>query len=81
MHLTANQGRMDYAHYPTIGCGIIGSGAMESAHHTVQKRMKLSAQRWSKHAAEHLLNLRVISRNQQWDKVIELARTNLVKSA
>jgi hypothetical protein len=82
MYLKANEGRMDYAHYQTIGCGIIGSGAVESAHRTVvQKRMKLSGQRWSKTGAGHMLNLRVISMNQQWDKVIGLARTNFANSA
>src|SRR5690242_2092222 len=40
-YLKANRSRMDYKHYQTIGCGIIGSGAVESAHRTVvQKRMK-----------------------------------------
>jgi hypothetical protein len=40
---------MDYKHNQTIGCGIIGSGAIESAHRTVvQKQMKLSGQYWSK---------------------------------
>lgn len=35
-----NKTRMDYKHYPKIGCGIIGSGAIESVHRTViQKRL------------------------------------------
>ncbi|MFM6408528.1 MAG: ISLre2 family transposase, partial [Microcystis sp.] len=39
----ANRDRMDYKKYLRIGCGIIGSGAIESAHRTVvQKRLKLS---------------------------------------
>ena len=52
-----NKGRMRYKKYcvlrtkykyKNIGCGIIGSGAIESAHRTVmQKRMKQSGQRWS----------------------------------
>lgn len=34
-----NKDRMDYQKYKTMGCGIIGSGAIESAHRTViQKR-------------------------------------------
>jgi hypothetical protein len=38
-----NTHRMDYKMYKQIGAGIIGSGAIESAHRTViQKRMKLS---------------------------------------
>ena len=73
-YLEANRSRMDYKHYQSIGCGIIGSGAIESAHRTVvQKRMKLSGQRWSKKGAQHMLNLRVIYMNHQWDKVIQLA--------
>jgi hypothetical protein len=81
-YLKANQNRMDYKHYSQIGCGIIGSGAIESAHRTVvQKRMKLSGQRWSKKGAGHLLNLRVIYMNRQWNKVIHLAKTNFATAA
>jgi hypothetical protein len=77
-YLRANRDRMDYQRYRSLGCGIIGSGAVESAHRTVvQKRMKLSGQRWSKQGAGHMLNLRVIHMNRQWDKVIQLAKTNL----
>ena len=81
-YLKANQDRMDYQHYQSLGCGIIGSGAVESAHRTVvQKRMKLSGQRWSKQGAGHMLNLRVIHMNQQWDKVIQLAKTDFANTA
>lgn len=74
--------RMDYQKYQRIGCGIIGSGAIESAHRTVvQKRMKLSGQRWSKKGAQHLLNLRVINKNQQWSKVVELSRQGMKAAA
>jgi len=56
-------------------CGIIGSGAIESAHRTViQKRMKLSGQRWSITGAENMLRLRVISMNKQWAKVVDLLK-------
>jgi hypothetical protein len=82
VYLKANQNRMDYKHYQQLGCGIIGSGAIEAAHRTVvQKRMKLSGQRWSKKGAGHLLNLRVIYMNQQWDKVIHLVKTNFANTA
>jgi hypothetical protein len=81
-YLTANLDRMDYQRYSTIGSGIIGSGAIEAAHRTVvQKRMKLSGQRWSKKGAQHMLNLRVIHMNRQWDKVIQLAKTTFANSA
>lgn len=55
-----NKDRMDYKRYQQMGCGIIGSGAIESAHRTVvQKRMKQSGQRWSIRGAQNMLNLRV----------------------
>lgn len=71
----SNKDRMDYQKYKQLGCGIIGSGAIESAHRTViQKRMKLSGQRWSKQGAQNMLNLRVINKNQQWRKIIEMSK-------
>ena len=70
-----NKKRMRYKQYRNIGCGIIGSGAIESAHRTViQKRMKLSGQRWSTNGVENMLRLRVISMNKQWSKVIDLLK-------
>lgn len=71
-----NQNRMDYKYYKTIGAGIIGSGAIESAHRTVvQKRMKLSGQRWSLQGAQNMLNLRVTYMNEKWENVINLAKS------
>ena len=62
-----NKGRMKYKQYRAIGCGIIGSGAIKSAHRTVvQKRMKLSGQRWSIKGAKNMLRLRVISMNKHF---------------
>jgi len=70
-----NKDRMDYQKYQQLGCGIIGSGAIESAHRTViQKRMKLSGQRWSKQGAQNMLNLRVINKNHQWAKIVEISK-------
>jgi hypothetical protein len=70
-----NKDRMDYQKYQQMGCGIIGSGAIESAHRTViQKRMKLSGQRWSKQGAQNMLNLRVINKNHQWGKIVEISK-------
>ena len=72
-----NKDRMEYQYYRQIGCGIIGSGAIESAHRTViQERMKLSGQRWSKQGAQNMLNLRVTYMNEKWDNVIQLVKTN-----
>lgn len=74
-YYTKNACRMNYEAYKNIGAGLIGSGAIESAHRTVvQKRMKLSGQRWSNKGAQNMLNLRVLKMNQQWDKVIGLIK-------
>ncbi|GHV28367.1 hypothetical protein FACS1894176_10890 [Bacteroidia bacterium] len=70
-----NKDRMDYKTYRNIGCGIIGSGSIESAHRTViQKRMKLSGQHWSKEGTQNMLRLRVIAMNRQWNKVISILK-------
>jgi hypothetical protein len=36
--------------------------------------MKLSGQRWSKKGAQNMLNLRVMNKNQQWRKIIEMSK-------
>jgi hypothetical protein len=74
--------RMDYKLFRQLGCGIIGSGAIESAHRTViQQRMKLSGQHWSRDGANNMLRLRVTSMNKQWHKVINLLREPVNKVA
>ena len=81
-YYNSNIERMDYKEYKQIGCGIIGSGAIESTHRTlIQERMKLSGQRWSKEGAQNMLNLRVTHMNGQWNKIIRLAKTNFVAAA
>jgi hypothetical protein len=78
----SNRHRMDYKKYKQIGAGIIGSGAIESAHRTVvQKRMKLSGQRWSRKGAQNMLNLRTTSMNGQWNKIIALTKINFKNAA
>lgn len=78
----ANEDRMDYKNYLQIGCGIIGSGAIESAHRTiVQKRLKLSGQRWTKCGAQNMLNLKVTHMNGQWNKVVNLVKTEFKAAA
>ena len=69
--------------YKTIGCGIIGRGAIESAHRTViQKRMKQAGQRWTNNGATNMLRLRIFSMNKQWAKVIDFFKMPpLAKSA
>jgi Uncharacterised protein family (UPF0236) len=74
-YYTNNIERMDYKAYKNIGVGLIGSGAIESAHRTVvQKRMKQSGQRWSNKGAQNMLNLRVLKMNDQWEKVVQLIK-------
>lgn len=74
-YYTSNINRMDYKRYKQIGCGIIGSGAIESTHRTlIQQRMKLSGQRWGKNGAQNMLNLRVTMMNEQWNKIIKLVK-------
>lgn len=76
-----NKGRMDYARYAKIGSGIIGSGAIESAHRTViQKRLKQSGQRWGIKGAQNVLNLRVVYMSNQWHKVINLITIEQAKA-
>lgn len=73
-YFESNLDRMDYARYLQLGCGLIGSGAIESAHRTViQHRMKQAGQRWTMQGAQHMLNLRVIKENGQWTKIIHMA--------
>lgn len=74
-YYTGNADRMDYQAYKKTGAGIIGSGAIESAHRTVvQKRMKQSGQRWSNKGAQNMLNLRVLTMNGQWDTVVKMIK-------
>lgn len=64
-----NRFRMHYDEYQKKNYSI-GSGAIESAHKTViQRRMKLSGQRWSKQGAQHMLDLRTVSMSRHWDWV------------
>lgn len=78
----SNKTRMDYPLYKKLGAGIIGSGAIESAHRTVvQKRMKQSGQRWSRKGAQNMLYLRVTKKNQQWSKIVELTKKEFCKAA
>lgn len=69
-----NRERMRYDEYIRRGLSI-GSGAIESAHRTVvQRRMKLSGQRWADTGAENILDLRVCAMSAKWDIVIGLIR-------
>jgi hypothetical protein len=73
-YLDNNAERMKYPEYLRRGL-LIGSGAIESAHRTViQRRMKLSGQRWSKKGARHMLNLRTLNMSGHWHRVTDFYR-------
>jgi len=66
-YLNNNKYRMDYPVYRSKGLQI-GSGAMEAAHRTlVQKRCKLSGQRWTPKGVTNIISLRNLKMNNQWD--------------
>lgn len=68
-YLERNESRMDYPTYSKKGLQI-GSGAMEAAHRTlVQKRCKLSGQRWTIKGATNIINLRNLNMNNRWSEL------------
>jgi len=68
-YYTSNINRMEYKTYKTIGAGIIGSGAIESAHRTlIQCRYKQSGQVWSMDGIQNMLNLRTVYQNRDLTK-------------
>lgn len=73
-YIDNNQSRMNYPDFLNRNL-LIGSGAIESAHRTViQRRMKLSGQRWSKDGARNMLNIRVINMSGHWNRVQQFFR-------
>lgn len=66
--------RMRYKSFQEAGY-LIGSGPIESAHRTVvQKRLKLSGQRWTKKGAQQILNLRTANLSGDWGLVEKCIR-------
>lgn len=66
--------RMDYPTYLQRGL-YIGSGAIEAAHRTViQKRLKLSGQRWTREGAQNVLNLRTLNMSGRWHELQQQLR-------
>jgi len=66
--------RMQYHRFREKGL-LIGSGAMESAHKDVlQKRLKLSGQRWTKLGLQQMAQLRVAYKGGKWNQVEELCK-------
>jgi hypothetical protein len=69
-----NRTRMLYGTYRKKGL-LIGSGPIESAHRNIiQKRLKLSGQRWSKSGVQYVANLRVANKSSNWNRVIEMIK-------
>jgi len=67
-----NRKRMRYKTFKEKGL-LIGSGAIEAAHRTVvQKRMKLSGQRWTIDGAQKILSLRTAYMSDKWDRVKDI---------
>jgi hypothetical protein len=66
--------RMQYHLFKRKGL-IIGSGAIESAHKDVlQKRLKLSGQRWTKKGLQQMAQLRVAYKSGQWNQIKHLCK-------
>lgn len=71
-YLKTNKKRINYGEYISKGL-LIGSGAIEAAHRNViQKRLKLSGQRWTIQGAQQIANLRTYKNSNSWNKVVEL---------
>jgi len=71
-YLQNNETRINYGLYKEQGL-LFGSGAIESANRDIiQKRMKLSGQRWTLSGAQQMLNLRVCYKSGHNRKLHEL---------
>jgi hypothetical protein len=71
-YLQNNINRINYGLYKERGL-LFGSGAIESANRNIiQKRMKLSGQRWTISGAQQMLNLRICFKNGQNEKLRNL---------
>lgn len=71
-YYTKNKERMQYGSFRKKGL-LVGSGPIESANRTViQKRMKLSGQRWTIEGGQNILDLRIAHLNGNWNKIIQL---------
>jgi len=73
-YLDKNKYRMAYDQYLKEGL-MIGSGPIESAHRTVlQKRMKLSGQRWGEAGGDKMIDLRVAVMSEKSHLISEVFR-------
>ena len=66
--------RMQYHTFRQKGL-LIGSGAIEAAHKDVlQKRLKLSGQRWTKQGLQQMAQLRVAYKSGKWNRIVDFCR-------
>lgn len=66
-----NKNRMLYKTFIDKGY-LIGSGAIESAHrHVLQRRLKLSGQRWTMEGLQQMANLRATYKSNEWNIIEE----------
>lgn len=71
-YYTKNKKRMMYLTFKQKNL-VIGSGAIEAAHRNViQKRCKLSGQRWTPKGLQQIVNLRVECQSNRWENIIKL---------
>jgi len=71
-YLTNNKKRIDYGKFKKDGL-LIGSGPIEAANRDIiQKRLKLSGQRWTIPGAQQVTNLRVALKSDRWERVLYL---------
>ena len=69
-------GNLSYTQYAKQGL-LIGSGAIEAAHREIlQKRLKLSGQRWTIKGAQQIANLRTYKKSNSWNEVKNLIVSN-----
>lgn len=70
----SNLKRMNYKTYKQMGL-LIGSGPIEAANrHVIQQRMKRSGQRWTKAGLQQIANLRVATKSNQWETVVNMIK-------
>jgi len=75
-YLKTNKNRINYGQYAKQGL-LIGSGAIEAAHREIlQKRLKLSGQRWTIKGAQQIANLRTYKKSNSWNEVKNLIVSN-----
>ncbi len=75
-YLRNNKARINYGQFISQGL-MIGSGPIESAHREIiQKRLKLSGQRWTMKGAQQVINLRSYKYSNKWSVVKDLLMNN-----